>query len=172
MFPDPTEALPLPQRPNLERYKKLAKDLVKACKSDDKSDDKNAVSAWAEKWVMAVAKQSGIQFTRELHATVSRWIDKVERFVLRTIAKSDGRCRMADAQFIIARSHGFDSWPRFSKHLNGLTQKNSAVARFEAAADAIIKGDLKTLQRLLRDDPKLVHARSTREHGATLLHYV
>jgi len=50
--------------------------------------------------------------------------------------------------------------------------KNSAIARFEAAADAIIKGDLKTVQRLLRDDPKLVHARSTREHRATLLHYV
>ena len=168
MFPDPTDALPLPQRPNLERYKKLAKDLVKACESDDK----NAVGDWAEKWVMALAKRSGIQFTRELPVTVSPWIDKVEGFVRRRIAESDGRCRLADTQFIIARSHGFDSWPKFSKHLNGLTQKNSAIARFEAAADAIIKGDLKTLQRLLRDDPKLVHARSTREHGATLLHYV
>jgi ankyrin repeat protein len=46
------------------------------------------------------------------------------------------------------------------------------VARFEAAADAIVNGDIRTLQRLLRDDPKLVHARSTRQHGATLLHYV
>jgi ankyrin repeat protein len=168
MFPDPTDAFPLPQRPNLERYKKLAKDLVKACKSDDK----NAVGDWAEKWVMTLAKRSGIQFTRELSVTVSPWIDKVEGFVRRKIAESDGRCRLADAQFIIARSHGFAGWPKFSKHLNGLTQKNSAVARFEAAADAIIKGDLRTLQRLLRDDPKLVHARSTREHGATLLHYV
>lgn len=166
MFPGP---LPLPQRPDLERYKKLAKDLVKACKSDDKK----AVGDWAEKWVMALAKRSGIQFTRdELSVTVSRWIDKVERFVQRRIAESNGRCRLADAQFIIARSHGFDSWPKFSKHLKGLMQKNSAVARFEAAADAIIKGDLRTLRRLLRDDPKLVHARSTREHGAILLHYV
>jgi ankyrin repeat protein len=168
MFPDPTDALPLPQRPNLERYKKLAKDLVKACKSDDK----NAVGDWAEKWVMSLAKQSGIRFTRELSVTVSPWINKVEGFVRRWIAESDGRCRLADAHFIIARSHGFDSWPKFSKHLNGLTQKSSAIARFETAADAIIKGDLKTLQRLVRDDPKLVQARSTREHGATLLHYV
>ena len=168
MFPDPTDALPLPQRPNLERYKQLAKDLVKACKSDNKT----AVGDWAKKWVMTVAKRSGIQFTHELPVTVSSWIDKVEGFVRRRIAESDGRCRLADAQFIIARSHGFDSWPKFSKHLNGLMQKNSAVARFEASADAIIKGDLKTLQRLLRDDPKLIHARSTREHRATLLHYV
>ena len=168
MFPDSTDALPLPQRPNPERYKKLAKDLVKACKSDDK----NALGDWAEKWVMALAKLSSIQFTHELSVTVSPWIDKVEGFVRRRIAESDGRCRLADAQFIIARSHGFDSWPKFSKHLKALTQKNSAVARFEAAADAIVKGDLRTLQRLLRDDPKLVHAHSTREHGATLLHYV
>src|SRR5215213_2058225 len=101
MFPDPTEALPLPQRPNLERYKKFAKDLVKACKSDDK----NAVGDWAEKWVMALAKSSGIQFPRELPAAVSPWINKVEGFARRRIEESDGRCRLADAQFIIARSH-------------------------------------------------------------------
>src|SRR6185503_14549167 len=92
--------------------------------------------------------------------------------VQRKLNEHDGRCRVTDAQFIIARSHGFDSWTKFSKHLHGLTQKNSAIARFEAAADAIVKGDSKTLKRLLHDDPQLVHARSTREHGATLLHYV
>ena len=150
MFPEPTEALPLLRRANLERYKKLANDLTRACKSDNK----NAVGEWVEKWVMAVARR------------------KVEGFVRRQIAESDGRCRVADAQFIIARSHGFASWSKFSKHLNGLTQKNSVIARFEAGADAIIQGDSKTLQRLLRNDPKLVHARSTREHKATLLHYV
>jgi ankyrin repeat protein len=46
------------------------------------------------------------------------------------------------------------------------------ISAFEAAADAIVAGDLATLERSLRDDPSLVHARSTREHGATLLHYV
>jgi hypothetical protein len=33
MFPNPQSALPLPPRPNLEQYKKLAKDLVKVCKT-------------------------------------------------------------------------------------------------------------------------------------------
>jgi Ankyrin repeats (3 copies) len=46
------------------------------------------------------------------------------------------------------------------------------VSRFEAAADAIVSGDAATLKRLLREDPKLVRAISTREHSATLLHYV
>jgi hypothetical protein len=33
MFPNPQDALPLPQRPSLERYKKIAKALAKACSS-------------------------------------------------------------------------------------------------------------------------------------------
>jgi hypothetical protein len=81
------------------------------------------------------------------------------------------KCTLTNAQFVIARSHGFLSWPKFVRHLEGLA-KNSPVARFEAAADAIINGDIETLQRLLREDPKLIRARSTREHGAMLLHYV
>ena len=168
MFPNSQDAFPLPQRPNLERYKKLAKDLVKACKSSNE----DAVSDWAEKWVTALAKQSGLKFIRPLPAIISRWTDQVVGFVQRKIDEHDGRCRLTDAQFIIARSHGFDSWAKFSRHLNSLTQKNSATARFEAAADAIVKGDIKTLKRLLHDDPQLVHARATREHEATLLHYV
>jgi len=168
MFPNAQDAFPLSQRPNLERYKKLAKDLVKACKSANE----DAVSDWAEQWVTALTKQSGVTFIRPLPVIISRWTDQIVGFIQRKLNEHDGRCRLTDAQFIIARSHGFDSWTKFSKHLHGLTQKNSAIARFEAAADAIVKGDSKTLKRLLHDDPQLIHARSTREHGATLLHYV
>ena len=168
MFPNAQDALPLPRRPNVERYKNLAKDLVKACKSDDE----NAIVAWARNWVTVLAKQSGVEFRRPLRVIASRWTDQVARFVQRKITENAGTCRLADAQFIIARSHGFDSWTRFSKHLNGLKKKDSAIARFETAADAIVKGNLEKLKRLLRKDPRLVHARSTRQHGATLLHYV
>src|SRR2546426_3442614 len=41
------DALPLPPRPNLEQYKKRAKDLVKACKSRDQG----AIRAWATAWI-------------------------------------------------------------------------------------------------------------------------
>ncbi len=168
MFPNAQDALPLPRRPSLERYPKLAKDLVKACKSDDE----DAIGDWAAKWTTALAKQCGVKFIRPLPAIAARWTNQVAGFVERTIQEHDGKCRLADAQSMIARIHGFTSWPRFSKHLNGLTNKDSAIARFETAADAIIKGDIKTVKRLVREDPRLVHARSTREHGATLLHYV
>ena len=164
MFPNAQDALPLPRRPNLERYKKLAKDLVQACKS--RYDD--AIVDWAEKWVTTLAEQCGLEFNRPIPDIVSRWRDQVARFVQLEVSE----CRIAEAQSIIARSHGFDTWARFSKHVNGLNDKGSAVARFEKAADVIIDGDIKTFKRLLRDEPRLVHARSTRQHGATLLHYV
>src|SRR5262249_44679326 len=82
------------------------------------------------------------------------------------------RCTLADAQFFIARGHGFASWPKFAKHVQALERANSPVSQFEAAADAIAKGDLETLKVLLAENPDLVRRRSTREHGSTLLHYV
>jgi len=40
------------------------------------------------------------------------------------------------------------------------------------AADAIVAGDLKALKRLLREEPELARARSTRGQEAPLIHYV
>jgi hypothetical protein len=79
---------------------------------------------------------------------------------------------LADAQFVIARVHGFLSWPKFVKHIESLARASSPVSAFEAAASAIVTGDVTTLKRLLREHPTLIRARSTREHRATLLHYV
>ena len=59
-----------------------------------------------------------------------------------------------------------------SEALPLLRRTGSPVARFEVAADAIVAGKIRTLQRLLREDPKLARARSMREHRSTLLHYV
>lgn len=114
MFPNPQDALPIPPRANLERYKKQARKLV----------------------------------------------------------NESAHRRLTDAQLFIARSHGFEGWSRFAKHLNALAEKSSAVAKFESGAEAIVNGNLAKLKRLLREDPRLVRARSTRRHAATLLHYV
>jgi ankyrin repeat protein len=161
MFPNPQEAVPLPPRPDLKQYRKQAKELVKACKSDDK----NALDDWAGKW---------LGFLAQLHEPsirpwISRRVDAVAGFAERKMAD---KCTLADAQFVIARSHGFQSWPKFAKHLEAIARGSSATSRFEAASDAIVTGDVPTLERLLREDPELIRARSTREHGATLLHYV
>jgi ankyrin repeat protein len=82
------------------------------------------------------------------------------------------RCTLAGAQFLVARCHGFVSWPKFVAHLEAAARAYSPVSQYETAVDAIVAGDIGTLQSLLRENPELVHTRSTREHRSTLLHYV
>ncbi len=79
---------------------------------------------------------------------------------------------LAGAQFVIAREHAFESWPKFKKHIEAIVRQNSPVSNFEAAADAVVTGDAAKLTQLLREDPSLIRARSTRAHQSTLLHYV
>lgn len=76
-----------------------------------------------------------------------------------------------DTRQKLALEHGFATWTVFAAHIAALADPNSAVSRFEAAADAIVSGGAATLERLLAADPSLMRARSTRVHGATLLHY-
>ena len=45
-------------------------------------------------------------------------------------------------------------------------------ARFEAAADAVVSGDLAALETLFAAHPELASARSPRPHRCTLLHYL
>ncbi|HET6976593.1 MAG TPA: ankyrin repeat domain-containing protein [Pyrinomonadaceae bacterium] len=167
MFPNPQDALPFPVRPRLEQYKQLAKELVKVCKTSDP----DAIGDWAEAWVAMLVKRSDLKLGRKEARVIQRWSGQVETFAQRQLSNGP-RCRIADAQFVIARSHGFESWSKFSKHLDHLSRKISIVAKFETAVDAICNGDIKTLKRVLARDPQLIHLRSTREHKATLLHYV
>jgi ankyrin repeat protein len=165
-----SDALPLPSRPNLEQYKKLAKDLQRACKSGDRG----AIRDWAARWAETLARLQGQAITPQVRREIHRDIERVER-QWHQIQKSNehvARCALADAQFFLARCHGFASWPKFAKHLEALTRANSPVSKFEVAVDAIVNGDVATLSKLLRDNPELVRARSTREHRSTLLHYI
>lgn len=179
MFPNPQDALPLPPRPSLERYRKLAKDLVKACKEageiDSESNNDDPFYAWAEEWIDALVRLAGIAFEPQMPVRVDQWIDQVAEFARRQLKGSATHardCALSDAQFVIARSHGFESWPKFVRALEALERAGSSDAKFEAAADAIVSGDIATLKRLLTEAPELIHARSMREHGASLLHYV
>ncbi len=166
MFPNPQDAFPLPQRPSLEGYQKLASELVVACKSANEA----ALRDWAEKWLAKLVKDSGLTFGRELPQVLGRWVRQLEAFTQRELLTAP--CNLATSRYIIARSHGFGDWRRFTHHLKELASRNSSIWNFETAADAIVSGNLSTLRRLLRRDRKLVKMRSTREHHATLLHYV
>ena len=164
MYPNPQEALPLPLRPNLEQYRKQAKELVRACKSGDAA----AVRTWATEWIDGLLRSAGHRADAD---QIRPHVDRVETFASRTLSAARV-CALADAQFVIARAQGFMSWTKFVEHLNALDRANSPVSAFESAADAVVTGDVAALDRLLRKHPELIRARSTREHGATLLHYV
>jgi ankyrin repeat protein len=137
-----SDAVPLPPHPHLGYYRKLAKDLVKAC------GDAAALQAWATRFAP----------------------DHIQR--LEAHIRSANISKLADAQFLIARAHGFASWPRFVKHVAELQHAGSPDSKFEQAADAIASGDIATLRRLLGETPELIRRRSSREHRSTLLHYV
>src|SRR5947207_11639254 len=170
MYPNPQEALPLPTRPNVEQYKKLAKNLVKACKSGDPA----AIRDWAIRWIGKLAAlQDAPRSLLRNEKEISTHADSVEQFARKTFSRGGTTtCVLTDAQFIIARAHGFLSWPKFVKHIESLVDASSAVSAFENAVSAIVSGDAAALERVLRGHPKVIRARSTREHGATLLHYV
>ena len=154
MFPNPQDALPLPPRPSLERYKKIAKDLARACKTGGP----DSVRAWTKDWL------DGLPLSPAS-------IDAVAAFAERALIGDRRHCALTRAQFVIARSHGYESWPKFARHIEALARQISPESQFEAAADAIVTGDLAALRQLLHDTPALIHARSHREHNATLLHY-
>jgi ankyrin repeat protein len=77
----------LPARPNLEQYKKQAKELVRDC-------ERSVADA------LGRIKRNHPRFHSQPESQVK-----------------DGRFALSDAQLVIAREHGFESWPKFSKHI-------------------------------------------------------
>jgi len=136
----------LPAHPSLEQYKKQAKDLLKSVKSGNPQP-----------------LQSILQRLKQDHPRPGR---------LAELETKGTELRLADTQFVIARDYGFESWPKFAKHIESLIGKSTAASVFEGAVDAVVAGDLPILERLLREVPGLVQERSARLHHATLLHYV
>ena len=56
-------------------------------------------------------------------------------------------CGLADAQLVIAREHGFDSWPKFKQHIESVSPGLPAAEVWKTAEDAIVAGDVGTLDR-------------------------
>jgi len=89
------------------------------------------------------------------------------------------RIGAADAQLALARWYAFLDWNYLTDYVEAVRQPGSRTYRFERAVEAVVDGDVVTLKQLLKEDPDLVRARSTRitpfdppRHRATLLHYV
>lgn len=76
---------------------------------------------------------------------------------------------LEQARLEVARTYGFASWATFAEHVGALA---AGRAVFEVAVEAVVAGELNTLESVLDSDAALVRARSDRVHGATVLHYV
>jgi hypothetical protein len=108
------DALPLAPRANLEQYRKLAKKLLRAWKSEEGG----ALRTWARRWLESLTERHRAALTPEVLARVENEAGRVEVRV---------RERRAE--------------PPFTKHVESLKRKTAEV-RFEAAADAVMSGDV------------------------------
>ena len=162
MYPNPQDALPLPPHPDLEQYRKRAKELLKACRAGD-----DAIRAWAVAWVDTL-----LSLYPDLPAfarrDAGRRAHQVTDFARERLARE---ATLTQAQFVLARAHGFASWSRLVHHIEALAAADPRRSAYERAADAIVNGDLRVLERLVGEHPHLVHERSARDHNSTLLHY-
>ncbi len=76
----------------------------------------------------------------------------------------------ADAQIVVAQEYAFWKWDDLAKFTEAVA-RDGPIARFEIAVDAVVDGNLARLESMLAEHPELAHARSTRRHHATVLHY-
>jgi ankyrin repeat protein len=143
------EAKPLPARPSLEQYKKQAKELVKIFRAvqSRKSSDSEAV-------------QSEIIQRVKQHP---RFGALSEAEIART------KFPLADAQFVIALEHGFESWPKFAKQVEAVASASFAASASDPVAAFIVaacvprdsshsSGTLDRAQAILAAHPAVANA--------------
>jgi hypothetical protein len=118
---------------------------------------------------------------RIFHENHPRFLDPVVRWLPRQIPDSEilgAELGIEDARLAVARGYSFRDWPALVEHVAAVSAEGP-VREFELASEAVIDGDLETLEAMLRANPDLVRSRSSRitcndppVHRATLLHYL
>ena len=126
----------LPAKPNLEQYRKQAKDLLKAWRRGD-ADARQRIAAH--------------------HPRLSR---------VSSARLDEAAVALADVQLALAREHGFDHWAAFVDEIDrrtGATERNRKIWR--DAERAVLDGDASTLETLLRDHRQLFETRQPPAFG-------
>ncbi|MCU1219622.1 MAG: hypothetical protein JWN42_819, partial [Candidatus Angelobacter sp.] len=132
------DAKSLPVRPSLEQYKKQAKELLKAYRSADVESIRRV-------------KRSHPHFEK-----LSQPGFEISKFAL------------ADAQLVIAREHGFESWPKFAKRIEVMNSEAAALANPLSAfiEAAIWHGTLQAAEAILAAHPEIAQSSI---HAAAIL---
>ena len=126
----------LPANPNLQQYRKQAKDLLKAWKTGD-TEARQRIS----KHHPRLSRASEAQLGQE------------------TVA-------LADVQVALAREHGFENWAAFVEEIErrgGVGMPNEKIWR--DAERAVLAGDAPALDALLRDHRQLFETRQPPPFG-------
>src|SRR6478609_5529136 len=120
---------PLPAHPSMEQYKKQAKELLKAYRSAD------------------------VETIRR----VKRHHPRFEK--LSAPGFDVTKFALTDAQLVIAREHGFESWPKFAKRIEVINSEAAALANPVAAfiEAAIWHGTLEAAEAILAAHPEIEH---------------
>ncbi|MGO9209729.1 MAG: ankyrin repeat domain-containing protein [Terriglobales bacterium] len=78
------------------------------------------------------------------------------------ISQADG-LQLSDAQLVLARAYGFDSWAKLKAFVDGVT-----MTRFVAAVEG---GEVERVRAMLRQRPELVHMDTAGNNEQRGLHY-
>ncbi len=124
--------VPLPSRPYLPFYRKQAKALLKAWKAADP----------------------------EACARLSRLLSRFAQATPAEVAAAG--LKLSDAQWVVAREHGFESWAKFKAHVEALTTGRAGRHRpfvtelsyYEERAEGLLKvlqGGLRSACRLVQE---------------------
>lgn len=124
-------------------------------------------------------KAAALKIFHERHP---RFLDENIPWLPKQIPDSDvgaAALTIYDARLALARWYDFRDWAALEAFAAAMADPTSPVCEFEQAVDAVVNGDLETLREMLRRNPALAQARSTRitpfdppVHRATLLHYI
>jgi ankyrin repeat protein len=139
---------PLPAHPSLEQYKKQAKELLKAYRSAD---------------------AEAIRRVKRNHPRFEKFSEPgfdISKFAL------------ADAQLVIAREYGFETWPKFARRIEVINSEAAArvnpVAAFIEAA--IWHGTLEAAEAILAAHPEIartsIHVAAILGDDAAVRHFI
>jgi hypothetical protein len=80
-----SDALRLPPRPNLEQYKKLAKDFQQACRARNSDAIRDCAASWAE----SIARLHGLEITPEVRRQIGWDTERIERTWIKGLVRAD-----------------------------------------------------------------------------------
>jgi hypothetical protein len=145
----------LPTRPSLKQLKFQAKDLLDALKKKG-------------------VKEQSTAACQRLLASHPQWVDVPAADV------DPRKVSLAEAQLVVAREYGFDTWPKLKKHVEWT--RGTPAQRISLAVKTVnpigwtllpelsdYAENLESLKHMLRQEPQLAQARHTHRQ-MTLLH--